>query len=105
MMAKIMLKKIAPYKTLYRCPTTGIAWVEDGTSGTGHSAHANIHGTGGSVQRMKRQGYWEAKARVERTNGYIYNIDTLVISNELDQIAADHCLCRACRERIINSNT
>lgn len=103
-MAKIKIKEIAPYKTLYRCSNTGIAWVEDGTSGNGHSAHANIHGTG-SVQGMKRQGYWEAKARVERTNGYIYNIDTLVISDKLDQIAADHCLCRACRERIINTNT
>lgn len=97
-MAKILLKKIAPYKTLYRCPNTGIAWVENGSTGNGHSAHANIHRTG-SVQGMKKQGYWKSNARVERTNGFIYNIDTLVISDELDQIAANNCLCRACRER------
>lgn len=97
-MAKIKIKEIAPHKTLYRCSITGIAWVEDGSSGTGHSAHANIHKTG-SVQGMKRQKYWKHMDRVERTNNFIYNIDTLIISDELDQIAADHCLCRACRER------
>jgi hypothetical protein len=97
-MAKIKIKDIAPHKTLYRCSVTGVAWVENGSAGTGHSAHANIHQTG-SVQGMKKSGYWKHNDRIERTNGFIYNVDTLVISDELDQIAADHCLCRACRER------
>lgn len=72
--------------------------MENGSSGTGHSVHASIDSTG-SVQGMKKKGYWKHKDRIERTNGFIYNIDTLIISDELDQIAADHCLCRACRER------
>ena len=83
---------------LFRCTRTGIAWVENGKVGIGHSAHPNIDGTG-SIRGMKKQGYWRQDARTERTHGYIYNIDRLVISDEYDQVAADHCNCAACRER------
>ena len=38
---------------LYRDDKSGLAWVEDGSTGLGHSAHPNISATG-SVKGMKR---------------------------------------------------
>ena len=96
-MSKIFIKTIEQYVDLYRCPRTGIAWVENGKTGSGHSAHPNIDSTG-SIKGMKSRGYWREKDRTKKTNGTIYNIDKLVISDPLDQIAADHCQCPACNE-------
>jgi hypothetical protein len=83
---------------LYRNDETGIAWVEDGTSGTGHSAHPNISATG-SITGIRNLGYWKKDERCVRSHGFIYNIDRLSVSDELDEIAAQECRCQACIER------
>lgn len=54
---KQKLQDVRPYATLYRDDRTGIAWVENGSTGLGHSAHPNIHASG-SVRGMKSLGYW-----------------------------------------------
>jgi hypothetical protein len=97
-MAKNLIKKIDDCTTLYRCPRTGIAWVENGHLGMSHSAHANIDSSG-SIRGMRARGYWKKDCRTVRTNGAIYNIDTLIISDDLDKLAAEHCRCEACNER------
>lgn len=91
-MAKVLLKQVTEHIALYRCSRTGIAWVEDGTTGSGHSAHANIDATG-SVRGMKSRGYWRKDDRTVRTHGAIYNIDSAVVTDELDQLATDWCQC------------
>lgn len=92
MARKTLVKKLGEYVELHRDPATGIAWVEDGSTGMGHSAHPNIDASG-SVMGMKKLGYWDKKARVVRSHGFIYNIDSLVITDAYDQIAADYCQC------------
>lgn len=92
MARKTLVKKLDEYHHLYRDPATGMAWVEDYSVGIAHSAHANIDGSG-SVMGMKKLGYWDKKARVVRSHGFIYNIDSLIITDIYDQIAADYCQC------------
>ena len=97
---KQFVREIEKHKNLYRDDTTGIAWIEDGTTGLGISIHANIHSTG-SVTGMKNLGYWGKKDRTVRSHGWIYNIDRFVCDkkNELELIVADECRCQACIER------
>lgn len=95
---KKRIREIRPYVTLYRDTNSGIAWVEDGTSGNGHSAHPNIHATG-SVAGMRKLGYWGEKDRAVKSHGFIHNVDRLVVTDELDKIAAEACCCVACSER------
>lgn len=97
-MSKTKVREIEEYVELHRDPKTGIAWVENGRTGNGHSAHPNIDATG-SIRGMKNLGYWKQDVRCVRTHGFIYNIDRLVVSDKFDQIAADECRCEACRER------
>ena len=89
---KVAIKQVGEYATLYRDPVTGIAWVEDGSTGMGHSAHSNIDVTG-SIRGMKSRGYWKKNDRIVRSHGFYYNIDSLVITDDYDQIAADYCQC------------
>lgn len=91
-MSKTLIKEIRPYVELYRDNETGIAWVEDGTTGNGHSCHPNI-GASGSVRGMKQRGYWGKNDRTVRCHGFIHNIDRLVVTDELDEIARQHCRC------------
>ncbi|WP_157931612.1 hypothetical protein [Mycobacteroides abscessus] len=86
------LQEIRPHVTLYRDSDSGIAYVEDGSTGNGHSAHPNIDATG-SVAGMKALGYWAADAQTVESHGFIYNIDAFVVDGELDRIAAEHCQC------------
>ena len=97
-MAKKLIGNVSDYQRLYRDDKTGIAWVEDGSTGLGHSCHANIDASG-SIRGMKDRGYWGKKDRCVRSHGFIYNIDTYVVSGVLDKIAADACMCEACLER------
>ncbi len=97
-MAKVLLRVVGEYQKLYRDSTNGIAWVEDGSTGCGHSCHANISVTG-SIRGMKQQGYWGKKDRCVRSHGFIYNTDTYAVDSDLDKIAADACQCDACIER------
>ena len=89
---KQLIKEIKPHIVLYRDDKTGIAWVEDGTSGCGHSAHPNIDKTG-SVEGMKSLGYWGKDDRTVRSHGWIYNIGVCVVTSEYDEIARQHCNC------------
>lgn len=91
-MSKVLLEAIRPHVKLYRDPKTGIAWVANGESGCGHSAHPNIDATG-SIRGMKAQGYWRKADRCIRSHGSIYNIDKLIVSDELDEVARQHCKC------------
>lgn len=91
-MTKVLLEAIRPHVKLYRDPKTGIAWVENGESGCGHSAHPNIDATG-SIRGMKARGYWRKADRCVRSHGFIYNTDSLVVSDELDEVARQHCRC------------
>lgn len=86
---KIMVKKISENIAIYRCSRTGIAWVEDCCSGLRHSAHPNIS-TGNIAGKQK---YWNKTGRTEQTDGYIYNIDQLVLTGPLDEIARQYCRC------------
>lgn len=89
---KVMIRQVRPYVKLYRDPQTGLAWVEDGTTGTGHSCHPNISSSG-SVAGMRRRGAWGKEDRTVRSHGFIYNIDRLVVSDDLDEIARGACRC------------
>lgn len=86
------LQEIQEYVTLFRDVETGIAWVEDGRTGNGYSAHPNIDKTG-SVTGMKKLGYWGKDDRTVRCHGFIYNIDSLVVSHTYDEIARENCRC------------
>ena len=91
-MAKVLIQEVRPHVRLYRDPKNGIAWVEDGTSGLGYSAHSNISSTG-SVRGMKNLGHWRKTARTVRSHGWIYNIDSCIVTSELDEIAREACRC------------
>lgn len=98
---KHLIDQLSDHVNLYIDPDTGIAWVEDGSTGCGHSAHPNIDATG-SVAGMKNQGFWYEDARCVESHGYIYNVDAVYISSEYDRVAGDACSCIACWPRRIN---
>jgi hypothetical protein len=89
---KTFVKELAQYVELHFDERTGIAWVADGTTGGGHSAHPNIDASG-SVAGMKKLGYWRKEDRTVRSNGFIYNVSKLVVSDKWDEIARQHCRC------------
>jgi len=91
-MRYIFLGQVGEYQVLKRDTRTGIAWVENGSTGMGHSAHPNIHYTG-SIRGMKARGAWGKKDRCVRSHGWIYNIDRCVTGDELDEIARKECRC------------
>lgn len=99
-MAKEFIREIHPYAKLYRDSVNGIAWIEDGSTGLGHSCHPNIDITG-SVTGMKNLGYWGKSDKVARSHGFQYNISRFVIDrkNKLDLIVADECRCQECLKR------
>jgi len=93
-----LIREIKDCVELHRCPRTGIAWVEDGKTGNGYSAHPHID-SDGSVTGMKSLGHWKKSDRTLKTHGCIYNIDKVVINHEFDQVAANECQCEACSEQ------
>lgn len=98
---KKMVREINEHATLYRDDVSGIAWIEDGSTGMGISIHSNID-ISGSVRGMKKLGYWRKADRTVRTHGCIYNIDSFVVDNNnpLEKLLADsECKCQACIER------
>ena len=92
------IRNISEYVDLYRDDRTGIAWIENGKTGGGHTCHPSIDATG-SVIGMKQNGGWKQSDRCIKTAGAIHNIDRFVVTDDLDQIAADECRCQACIER------
>jgi len=91
-MTKQHLGNIKPYVDLYRDDRTGIAIVEDGTSGTGHGPHPSIDSSG-SVRGMKELGHWRKDAQTVRALGYIFNTSVIVVDTDLDRIAWANCEC------------
>ena len=65
---------------------TGIVIVENRSAGIGHSAHPNIHKSG-SIEGMKKLGYWNRKDKIVEAGDYLYNVSKVVISDELDLLA------------------
>jgi hypothetical protein len=76
-------------ETGYLCslPIIGIdvTTIENYTVGISHSAHANIDETG-SVEGMKKLGYWHHKDRIVKARGFYYNMSTVVCSDILDEL-------------------
>lgn len=95
-----MIREISEHVTLYRDDKSGIAWIEDGNTGCGVSAHPNISSSG-SVRGMKDLGYWRKSDRVVRSHGFAYNIDILAVdkNDPLEKLVASECRCAACMER------
>lgn len=87
---KELIKEVSPYIKLYRDTRTGIAWVENGELGIGHTCHPNIDRTG-SITGMKKL-YW-GECRTVRSHGFIYNIDRISTSDKYDELAREYCRC------------
>jgi len=92
------IMKVGESAWLWRDSKTGIAVIRDGATGLGHSCHANISTTG-SVRGMKALGYWAKDSRCVRFGGFVYNIDTYVVSDAYDEVAGQNCMCPACIAR------
>lgn len=73
------MREIEKHINLYRDDKSGIAWIEDGTTGTGVSVHPNIDSSG-SVRGMKDRGYWGKKDRTILKGG-----------NKMEKITLDMC--------------
>lgn len=95
---KKFIKEIKPYAKLYRDDKTGIAWIEDGSTGLSYSIHPNIDDSG-SVRGMKSLGYWDKYDKIVRTHGFKYNISKTSIDGELDEIVSTYCQCEECRTK------
>lgn len=89
---KRLISTISEYVKVYRDNRTGIAWVENGSTGLSHSCHPNISATG-SVRGMKSLGYWDNDDETVRSHGFIYNISRFTVEDDLDRIAALACRC------------
>ena len=92
---KQLIEVIEPHVNLYRDSNTGIAWVEDGRTGCGHSCHPNIDASG-SVRGMIARRHWHEDDLVILTNGFKYNVSKFMASTDYDLVAAKHCQCRPC---------
>lgn len=84
--------KLTQYQEVHQCNSTGIVWIEDGSTGVGHSCHPNIDATG-SVRGMKKLGYWGEKDVCVRSHGFIYNVSRTIVTDPLDEIVLDLCAC------------
>ena len=91
-MTKELIEEITDFIGLYRDPETGIAWVEDGRTGNGHSAHPNIHSSG-LVGGMVSKGFWSQQFKTVKSRGFIYNIAVCTVHDPLDELARKHCKC------------
>lgn len=90
---RVLVREVRPYVKLYRDPKTGIAWIEDGTSGTGLSAHPSIHATG-SIRGMRDRGWWGKHDRTVKSHGFIYNIDQAAGGSSADdKLVRSMCEC------------
>ena len=93
-MSKELIQVVTEFARLYRDPITGIAWVEDTSTGLGYSAHPNIHSTG-NVRGMRLRGFWKRKDLAVPTNGFIYNISQCRVNldNQFEVLAMRNCRC------------
>lgn len=98
---KSFVRDLAEHVELHRDPKNGIAWVKDGRTGMGHSAHPNIDSTG-SVKGMISRGFWRPDAVIVRSHGYIFNTSVVSATDEYDRVAAQNCQCRKCLLRRVS---
>lgn len=91
-MKNTFVRTIEEHVELHFDERTGLAWVEDGRTGTGHSAHPNIDASG-SVRGMKKLGHWGKDDVCVRSHGFVHNTSRLVVTSEFDEIARQHCRC------------
>jgi hypothetical protein len=89
------IRTVRPYVTLKRCSIHGIAWVEDGTSGTASSAHPNMSNRHASLKpsRMRARNVYGRDARVVACHGWAYNTSDVIVRSADDKVAADACKC------------
>ena len=92
----MLIQQLNQNQFLHQNPKTGITWVEDISTGLAHSCHPNIHASG-SPSGMKKLGYWQYTDWIVKSDGYYYNLSSVVISDQLDAIAAENCQCQSCR--------
>jgi hypothetical protein len=85
-------QELAPRIALMCDDETGIARIEHYRTGRGHAAHPNIKRPR-SADEMKRRGAGGKEDRVVQSQGFLYNIDRLVIDEPLDDVARQHCQC------------
>lgn len=64
----------------------GIAVLENGSMGCGHSAHPSIHRTG-SVKGMIDRGFWKKEHQTVRVGEFIYNTSLVSVGDSLDWLA------------------
>lgn len=93
-----LVREIEPHIKLYRDPATGLAWVENGRAGCGHSCHPNMAASGSLLQRSAREVYGP-DARLVTSHGFIYNTSMVVGEDEYDEIARQHCQCGGNHEK------
>ncbi|MEB3023341.1 MULTISPECIES: hypothetical protein [Mycolicibacter] len=86
------VRETGPHQILYRDSETGIAWIADGSTGLRYTVHPSIDASG-SVQGMKSLGRWAHDARTVACDGFIYNIDELIVFDDNDRIVAAECHC------------
>lgn len=86
------IRETGQYKTLRRDTDTGIAWIADGSTGLRYSVHPSIDASG-SVKGKKDRGDWARDARTVKCDGFIYNIDELIVTSDDDRIVAEECRC------------
>lgn len=65
--------------------SNGIVEGRNYSTGCGHSAYANIDGSG-SVSGMKKQGYWGKDDKIVKAHGAYYNKSSVVITDAIDAI-------------------
>ncbi len=95
---KKFIKEVNQNAKLYRDDKTGIAWIEDGSTGMSHSIHPNIDSSG-SVRGMKNLGYWDKQDKIVKSHGFKFNISKVVVTDELDKIVSMYCQCETCQNK------
>ena len=93
---KQLIKKIGNTLELYRCPETGIAWIDKKESRqmmiSYYAAHPQLSAKA-NMPFMIEKGKWSPHARQVRTNGIIYDISQGLARNKYEKMAAEHCRC------------
>ena len=76
-MSKFLLQTIGANQQLYRDTMTGLAWIEDRSSGASYALHpctASI----ASIRDLKKNGDWGLTDQCVRSRGFHYNIDRYI---------------------------
>ena len=97
---KKFIREVTPYAKLYRDSKTGIAWIDDDSTGLRYTVHPYIDRTG-SIKGMKQQHFWGKDDKVVTAAGYHYNISRFWCDkNEpFDELLSHECMCYSCNAR------